>query len=328
MNLEREYPSANPRVIRHDCLSFVGVRVEDSDARDLHVPHRADDRHDSCGSRGSSAKRWTDALGGAQTFDSILTAETLCSSPGLTLPRVMRHVILRVWVADRPGSLGQLATRIGEFGCDLIGIDVLERDGARAADELTVELPEGFTPDSLVAAVSSVPGIEVEDLRFVVSRAPDTAGRDPMETAVLLTEVASPPELMEALTRGVSTVFACEWAAVLDLGTSPARAIAVAGAPPNANWLDAFRSGLKASWSTSEHNSAIIGPRDVAWGALEFSDLLVVIGRDGPPFRGRERRQLQQLCRIADSRWIDVVRRAEEPQTVRGSSGNQRLAAS
>jgi hypothetical protein len=239
----------------------------------------------------------------------------------------MRHVILRVWVADRPGSLGQLATRIGELGCDLIGIDILERDGARAADELTVELPEGFRPDSLVAAVSSLPGIEVEDLRHLASRAPDVPGRDPLETAVLLAEAASLTALMEALPRGVCAAFACEWAAIIDAAASPTLTVGAAGSPPNAAWLDAFRAGTKACWSTPGQGGAVLGPRDVAWASLDASDLVVVVGRDGPPFRGRERRQLQQLCRIADALLADVRWSGDGVPALSGSSGGRRQVA-
>ena len=91
---------------------------------------------------------------------------------------------------DRPGSLGRIATRIGELGGDLVGIDILERDGARVVDELTVELPAGYAPDDLVVALSELPGVEVEDLRHLVSRVP-YGGRDPLEAAVLLARARS-----------------------------------------------------------------------------------------------------------------------------------------
>jgi len=54
-----------------------------------------------------------------------------------------RYAVIRLWLADRPGSLGEIATKIGELGGDLVDIDIFERDGVRAVDELTVELPAG-----------------------------------------------------------------------------------------------------------------------------------------------------------------------------------------
>ena len=49
-------------------------------------------------------------------------------------------VLLRVWVPDRPGALGAVASRVGAVGGDVIGIDILERGAGRAIDELWVEL--------------------------------------------------------------------------------------------------------------------------------------------------------------------------------------------
>jgi hypothetical protein len=104
---------------------------------------------------------------------------------------MFRYVVVRLWLSDRPGSLGEIATKIGELGGDLVGIDILERDGARAVDELTVELPDGYRPEALADALSQLSGVEVEDLRHRVSQVP-YAGRDPLDTAVLLVESIGP----------------------------------------------------------------------------------------------------------------------------------------
>ncbi len=53
---------------------------------------------------------------------------------------VPTHVI-RAWLPDRPGALGAVASRIGAVRGDVIGIDILERSGGRALDELMVRLP-------------------------------------------------------------------------------------------------------------------------------------------------------------------------------------------
>lgn len=219
-----------------------------------------------------------------------------------------RYVVVRVWLADRPGSLGRLATRIGEVGGDLVGIDILERDGARAVDELTVELPDGLGPESLAGVLSQLPGVEVEDLRHLVSRVP-YSGRDPLDAAVLIADALGTFELWQVVAQGVCAAFGCEWSTVLDMGGSTAVALAEAGAPPSAAWLGAFVVGATAGLSMSSSESVgLVGPRDVAWAPLESSDLVVVTGRDGPPFRSRERHQLHQLCRIADARRNDLVR--------------------
>ena len=48
---------------------------------------------------------------------------------------------MRVWLPDRPGALGAVASRIGAVRGDLVGVDILERGAGRAIDELVVELP-------------------------------------------------------------------------------------------------------------------------------------------------------------------------------------------
>ncbi|MGA2531054.1 MAG: hypothetical protein ABSG36_18080 [Acidimicrobiales bacterium] len=219
-----------------------------------------------------------------------------------------RYAVVRLWLADRPGSLGEIATKIGEVGGDLVGIDILERDGARAVDELTVELPAGYDPEDLVVVLSRLAGVEVEDLRHLVTRAP-YASRDPLDAAVLLAEASTSAELSVALAQGVCAAFTCDWCTVLEFDDSGAgTAQAEVGSPPNAAWLGAFVAGARAGLSLSSGDAGLLGPRDVAWAPLDGCGLVVVTGRDGPPFRSRERRQLQQLCRIADARWLEVAR--------------------
>ena len=73
--------------------------------------------------------------------------------------------VVRVWVPDRPGALGAVASRIGAVRGDLVGIDILERGGGRAIDELTVELPSDELVPLLIEEMSQVDGIDVEDVR-------------------------------------------------------------------------------------------------------------------------------------------------------------------
>ena len=54
----------------------------------------------------------------------------------------MSRFILRVWLPDRPGALGIVATRVGAAGGEIVGIDILERGGGRVIDERVVELPD------------------------------------------------------------------------------------------------------------------------------------------------------------------------------------------
>src|SRR3712207_7863951 len=51
--------------------------------------------------------------------------------------------LLRLVVPDRPGILGAVATALGEAGIDIVSVDVLERGGGVAVDDIVVDLPPG-----------------------------------------------------------------------------------------------------------------------------------------------------------------------------------------
>jgi hypothetical protein len=210
----------------------------------------------------------------------------------------MATFLLRVWVPDRPGALGAVASRIGAVRGDLIGIDILERGAGRAIDELVVELPD----ESLVPLlVSEVDGVDVKHVRPALSSVVDPR-LDALETAAFLVDQLSVPELLEALARRSSRDFQSDWAVVLDL-EAPSPVVEVGGAPPAA-WLQAFVAGSRASVG------AVGGPDDMAWAELGAADLVILLGRRGRPFRARERRQLAALARIVDQRWMDLVTRS------------------
>src|SRR5439155_291311 len=64
--------------------------------------------------------------------------------------------VMRVWLPDRPGALGAVASRIGAVRGDLVGIDILERGAGRAIDELVIELPDdALVPLSSAATLTS-----------------------------------------------------------------------------------------------------------------------------------------------------------------------------
>ena len=98
--------------------------------------------------------------------------------------------IVRVWVPDRPGALGSVASRIGAVRGDLVGIDILERGAGRAIDELVVDLPSESLVDLLVSEVSQVDGVDVEDVRRVSDSLSDPR-LDALETAANLVAQSS-----------------------------------------------------------------------------------------------------------------------------------------
>ncbi len=56
--------------------------------------------------------------------------------------------LLRVILPDKPGSLGAVATALGNAGADILGVDVVERADGPALDARAVALPHGRGPGS------------------------------------------------------------------------------------------------------------------------------------------------------------------------------------
>jgi len=203
--------------------------------------------------------------------------------------------VVRIWLPDRPGSLGAVATRIGMIGGDLTGIDILERGAGRAIDELVVSLPDDAGADLLATAIGEVEGVDVEDVRPAQGVVLDPR-LDALQTAALLVEHRTVEDLHGALVRCACHAFEAVWCAVIDVdGPVP---LAVVGTPPSLPWLGAFISGSRSSVRVA---AGECGPDDVAW-ALLADELVVVVGRHGRPFRARERHQLAALARIAGVR--------------------------
>lgn len=209
--------------------------------------------------------------------------------------------VVRVWLSDRPGALGQIATVLGEAGVDLVGIDILERGAGRAIDEFLIETtsPERIT--SVERAIAALDGVDVEDIRPLgaVRRDPRL---DSLETAVALVECQSIASLLLVLSNRGSHDFEADWSVVFD-HRSPVP-LASTGAPPDNSWLAAFVSGSKSSIA---HSAAVF---DVLWANLPAADLTLVMGRTTRPFRAREKRQATALVRIADARWQQLMERS------------------
>lgn len=215
----------------------------------------------------------------------------------------MATYVVRVWVPDRPGALGAVASRIGAVRGDLVGVDILERGAGRAIDELVVELPGEELVPLLINEMAQVDGVDVEDVRLATEQVADPR-LDALETAAVLVEKPTVDELLETLAHHARRDFEADWAVVVGLeGPVP---LASVGSPPPAAWLSAFVAGSRTSVRVAAGDC---GPDDVAWAALATSELALILGRKGRPFRARERRQLGALARIADHRWVELAQR-------------------
>ena len=211
--------------------------------------------------------------------------------------------LVRLWVPDRPGALGSVASRIGAVRGDLVGIDILERGGGRAIDELVVDLPSESLVELLVSEISQVDGVDVEDVRRANDALADPR-LDALETAATLVAQSTVEPLLKSLARSSVRDFQSDWACIVEPDL-PDHVVAVGQAPPGP-WLQAFLAGSRASVAPRPGEAA---PDDVAWADMDAAGLVLILGRQGRPFRVRERRQLTALARIVDSRWAELSAR-------------------
>ena len=203
--------------------------------------------------------------------------------------------VVRLWLPDRPGASGAVASRIGAVRGDVVGIEILERGGGRAIDELVVELPDDSLVGLLAIEIGQVDGVDVEDIRPVAEALHDPR-LDALETAARLVGTDASDVLLEALPVHAARTVGASWAAVVDL--EGRTVMATSGDSPAEPWLVAFVEGSRSSGTE--------GCGDVLWAPLPGSALALVLGRDGTPFRAKERRQAAALARIADTRWREL----------------------
>ncbi len=210
--------------------------------------------------------------------------------------------VLRVWLPDRPGALGQVASRVGAVGGDVVGIDILERGAGRAIDELAIELPGPDLVDLLLTEMQQVDGVDVETITPVADALRDPR-LDALETAAILVGATSREEaLAELCVHSVRTIGAA-WSVVVAL--EGPEIMAQQGEVPSIPWLVAYVKGSQSSARIADGNG---GPADVVWAPLPGAGMALVLGRDGNPFRARERHQAAALARIVDTRFRELSR--------------------
>jgi hypothetical protein len=212
--------------------------------------------------------------------------------PAEPVPGDGSRLVVRVWLPDRPGALGLVASRIGALGADIVGIDVLERSASVAVDEFAVVLPRTDLVPLLVREIGEVDGASVEEWQLV-ERFPDPR-LDALETIEQIVQAGAPADLALRLAAGVRVEFGADWSAVI----RDSEVLAEIGAGvPQASVLHALATGTTASPAVAAGEA---GPDDLAIAPIEDLDALLLVGRSGHPFRRRERQQLLAIARIAD----------------------------
>ena len=223
--------------------------------------------------------------------------------------------LVRVWLPDRPGALGAVASRLGALKGDVTGLEIVERGGGQAIDELVVSLPSNVDTDLVVREISAEEDVEVEEI-VALDGSPYDPQLEALEAAAIVLGAESREELAEALVLHVCRAVRTSWACVLERPSveaasngRPSTVVAGWGDYPNDRWLDSFVSG-----SPAVNNDGPGLELDTVWIPLPAASSALVVGRDGV-LRARERQRLAALARIADA-WFRRLKEQSDRQAM------------
>ena len=119
--------------------------------------------------------------------------------------------LLRVSLPDVPGSLGRLASAIGEAGGDIEAIEIVEKryDGT-AVDDVFLEMVDGTMPDAIVSACTELDSVKVLWIgRYAAG------GNVFLDLEAVEDLTAHPDDALDRLVDLMPVVFRADWGARL-----------------------------------------------------------------------------------------------------------------
>ncbi|WP_300681446.1 ACT domain-containing protein [Nocardioides sp.] len=196
--------------------------------------------------------------------------------------------LLRVELPDVPGSLGRLATTIGEAGGDIEAIEIVEKSHEGwAVDDVLLETAPGAMPDSIVSACNMLDGVKV----IWISRY--AAGGNlflDLEAVESLTE--EPSEALNRLVEVLPQTFRSDWAVRIHRASGVLNR--TESAPTDLPFVEIERAC--ALDVDGEDDEAVYA------GARVDGNEIVIIGRrGGPEFLDSELARIGHLVSLAAS---------------------------
>ncbi len=187
--------------------------------------------------------------------------------------------LLRVELPDVPGSLGRVASAIGEAGGDIEAIEIVEhRHDGTAVDDVLLEMAPGMMPDSVVSACNMLDGVHV----LWVSRYA-AGGNLFLDLEVVEQLTVNPGLALDELVDMLPVTFRADWGTRLLRTPSGVKQVHRTSAAPDLGddqlgWFPlerAARLEVQVGWIHLSDN--------VVAGAPLTPDEIVVIGRRGGP---------------------------------------------
>ena len=195
--------------------------------------------------------------------------------------------LLRVELPDVPGSLGRLATRIGEAGGDIEAIEIVEKRDDVAVDDVLLELVPGTMPDTIVSACHATPGVRV----LWISRYA-AGGQLFLDLEAVEELTANPKQAINRLVDLLPVTFRADWAARVH--RSDGILHATDAAPAELPFVEVVRS-------QRAQRAEIDGDDNNVYAAVDLSDGEVVLlgRRGGPEFLDSELARVGHLAALA-----------------------------
>ena len=192
--------------------------------------------------------------------------------------------LMRVELPDVPGSLGRVASAIGEAGGDIDAIEIVEKRDGFAVDDVLLEMAPGTMPDSVVSACSVLDGVTVLWINRYAA-----GGNLFLDLEVVESLTEDPASAADRLVDLLPIACRVDWAArVRPTGTGVAVVHATDAAPSE------FTIGQV------ESPTRLPGDDVYVECAAPFGQDVVLMGRrGGPEFLDSELARLQHLIGLA-----------------------------
>ena len=204
--------------------------------------------------------------------------------------------LMRVELPDVPGSLGRVATAIGEAGGDIEAIAIVEhRPDGTAVDDVLLEMAPGMMPDSVVSACGVLDGV-----RVVWCSRYAAGGQLFLDLEVVEQITENPEYALDQLVDMLPVAFRADWAVRLCRTDAGVKVLHATSAAPDlgdaqAVWFPlarATRLAVDPEWGQLSDNL-------VAGVPVEDDEVVVIGRRGGPGILDSELMRLAHLAALA-----------------------------
>jgi hypothetical protein len=207
--------------------------------------------------------------------------------------------LLRVELPDVPGSLGRVATAIGEAGGDIEAIEIVEhRPDGTAVDDVLLETAPSVMPDSIVSACNQLDGVQV----LWISRYA-AGGNIFLDLEAVETLTQNPRTACDELVDLLPITFRADWALRVRRTDGGPKILHSTSAAPELGSAD-------PGWFPRAHAARLELPEEwlhlestlVAGAPLNDHEEIIVFGRrGGPEVLDSELARLEHLAALAVS---------------------------